>query len=122
MEPQAQHSLVEQRIARTGVEAGAGAGAGAGPVGRQQSSQEQASESSSTEELLGPSRRGGIAQGEQCIGSAEAAAMAEAEAEAEVGEAELSDTGHIPHEGLLALPASVWTLRYAWLSDQRFRS
>ena len=118
MEPQAQHSLVEQRIARTGVEAGAGAGAGAGPVGRQQSSQEQASESSSTEELLGPSRKGGIAQGEQCIGSAEAAAMAEAEA----GEAELSDTGHIPHEGLLAQPASVWTLRYAWLSDQRFRS
>ena len=118
MEPQAQHSWVEQRIARTG------AGAGAGPVGRQQSSQEQASESSSTEELLGPSRRGGIAQGEQCIGSAEAAAMAEAEAEAEVevGEAELSDTGHILHEGLLALPASVWTLRYAWLSDQRFRS
>lgn len=114
MEPQAQHSWVEQRIARTGVEAEAA------PAGRQQSSQEQASESSSTEELLGPSRRGGIAQGEQCIGSAEAAAMAEAEVE--VGEAELSDTGHIPHEGLLALPASVWTLRYAWLSDQRFRS
>ena len=112
MEPQAQHSWVEQRIARTGVEAEAA------PAGRQQSSQEQASESSSTEELLGPSRRGGIAQGEQCIGSAEAAAMAEAEA----GEAELSDTGHILHEGLLALPASVWTLRYAWLSDQRFRS